>query len=74
MGDNDKPGLIDQVKSIGDDASKLVGVLTAKAAENADLTPGELASIDGLVKRSEAALTEASQLAKAQRRKRPIGP
>ena len=41
MGDNDKPGLIDQVKSIGDDASKLVGVLTAKAAENADLTPKE---------------------------------
>ncbi len=68
MGDNDKPGLIDQVMSIGEDAASLVDVLTTKAADNADLTPGELAAIDKLVKQSEAALSEASQLAKKQRR------
>jgi len=69
-GDNDKPSLIDQVKSIGEDASNLVDVLTAKAAANADLTSQELAAIDTLVKQSEAAMSEASQLAKQQRRER----
>jgi hypothetical protein len=67
MGDNDTPGLIDTVKSIGDEASRLVSVLTTKAAENADLTSRELKAIDKLVKQSEAALSEASQLAKKQR-------
>ena len=68
MGNGDKPGIIDQVKSIGEDASKLVGVLTAKAAANEDLTKSELSTIDALIKRSEAALTEASQRAKEVRR------
>ncbi len=68
MGNGDKPGLIDTVKSIGADASKLVNVLTAKAAENADLTATERKAIEKLVKQSEAAMSEASQLAKKQRR------
>ena len=68
MGNGSKPGLIDRVKGIGDDASRLVDVLTSKAAANEDLTASELKTIDALVERSEAALGEASQRAKEQRR------
>jgi len=68
MGNESGPSLVDQVKAIADEASNLVSVLTTKVAANADLTSEELKAIDKLVKQSEAALSEASQLAKKQRR------
>ena len=68
MGDTEKPALIDQVKGIAEDAARLVDVLATRAAADADLTPRELAAIDDLVTRSEAALSEASQVARQRRR------
>ena len=61
--------LLDRVKSIGADATRLMDVLTTRAADDAELTSGELAAIDRLIRQSEAVLSDASQLARKRRRK-----
>lgn len=67
-GDSGDPGLIEVVKSIGQDAADLADILSRRAAADADLTKRERTAIETLIARSQSAMTEASALAKERRR------
>lgn len=67
MSQGGKPGLIDTVKEIAGEARRIVEELKPKAAEGAELTQTELATIRKLVQRSEDAMSEANRLAKERR-------